>query len=153
MVQDDFTDGSWKMWGTLMSFTSPLFERKLYISFALFFGCRYRWFKYLRLNSIQSRGIPLKVYRFSIIIYIILKENCCNFKINLFIAKRDTRKKLGASHKLRMKWCFISVRNSSGEKELFLLIFLWETLLWRSHPFHSAQPEDKKNPASNLLPL
>lgn len=39
----------------------------------------------------------------------------------LFIAKRDTLKKLGTSDKLWLRWCFNFMLNWSGDKELLIL--------------------------------
>ena len=42
-------------------------------------------------------------------------------KLNLFIAKRDTLEKLKTSDKVRLRWCFSLIRNSSGANELLFL--------------------------------
>ena len=43
------------------------------------------------------------------------------FRLYLFIARRDTRKNIGTSDKLWLRWCFSLVKNLSGEKYLSFL--------------------------------
>ena len=42
-------------------------------------------------------------------------------RLYLFIARRDTRKNIGTSDKLWLRWCFSLIKKLSGEKDLLFL--------------------------------
>ena len=126
IIKHAFTDRSWKIWVTLMNLTLLFKEKNLTnISSYSSFNFRYRWFEYLRLNSIVSRT---REHHWKYIEILSLSWRCIKIYYAVFLrlyfllAKIDTRQKLGTSDKLWMRWCFSLMRNSPGEKEL---LFLW----------------------------
>ena len=126
-----FTYGSWEIWGTLMSFTTFLFRKEISQILDAFILA----LDIVGLNILDSVIYRAKEYHWKYTTFLSAsrwswRRTAVLLRLYLFIAKRDTRQKLGTSDKLRLRWClrFQFNKKLTMKKGIFLLIVPRETL-------------------------
>ena len=114
-----FTDEWSKIWGTLMSSTA-LFRKEILQILVGAFLLALDIFSLNILVSIISadREYYWKYIEFPSSSRLTRRRTAAFLRLFLFIAKRDTRQKLGITDKLWLRWWFSLMRNSSEENEL-----------------------------------